>query len=62
MVEIKTTAEIEKMWEAGRLVAQILAEFSGMTQPGVNLMDPEYRCRDMIREAGGGVLLLGLRP
>ncbi|MFZ2273228.1 type I methionyl aminopeptidase [Corynebacterium sp.] len=52
MVEIKTAAEIEKMREAGRLVARILAELSGMTQPGVNLMDLEYRCREMIREAG----------
>lgn len=52
MVEIKTEAEIAAMREAGRLVAQILAELSSMTQPGVNLMDLEHRCREMIGDAG----------
>ncbi|WP_297007667.1 type I methionyl aminopeptidase [uncultured Corynebacterium sp.] len=52
MVEIKTEAEIALMREAGGLVARILAELSGMVAPGVNLMDLEHRCREMIRDAG----------
>ena len=52
MVEIKTATEIAKMREAGRLVATILNDLSGMVAPGVNLMDLEYRCRQMIKDAG----------
>lgn len=52
MVDIKTAAEIAKMREAGRLVATILDDLSGMVETGVNLMDLEYRCREMIRVAG----------
>lgn len=52
MVDIKTAAEIAKMREAGRLVVTILDDLSGMVETGVNLMDLEYRCREMIRVAG----------
>lgn len=54
MIEIKTEAEIATMREAGRFVGSILEELRAMVQVGVNLLDIEHRCRELI-DAGGGV-------
>jgi methionyl aminopeptidase len=54
MIVIKSAAEIARMREAGRLVATILEELRPMVRVGVNLLDIEYRARELIR-AGGGV-------
>lgn len=54
MIEIKTEAEIAKMREAGRFVAAILNELRHTVQEGVNLLDIEYRARELVA-AGGGV-------
>jgi methionyl aminopeptidase len=54
MIEIKTEAEIAKMRKAGRFVGSILEELRPMAQVGVNLLDIEHRCREIIN-AGGGV-------
>lgn len=54
MIEFKTAAEVAKMREAGRLVASILEELRPMVRVGMNVLDIEYRCRELI-QAGGGV-------
>lgn len=54
MIEVKTETEIARMREAGRLVASILEELRPMVRDGVNLLDIEHRCRELIT-AGGGV-------
>ncbi|GLZ47834.1 methionine aminopeptidase [Actinomycetospora sp. NBRC 106375] len=52
MIELKSPAEIERMHEAGRFVAQVLSALSARAEVGVNLLDLEQHARTMIRERG----------
>lgn len=54
MIEIRTDAQVARMRRAGRFVAVMLDELRSMVRVGVNLLDLELRCRELI-EAGGGV-------
>lgn len=52
MTAPKTPAEITAMRATGRLVATILRDLRDMVRPGVNLMEIEHRCREMIAASG----------
>ncbi|GAA2180581.1 type I methionyl aminopeptidase [Brooklawnia cerclae] len=52
MIELKTDADIARMREAGRFVAQVLDELRAMVDVGVNLLDIEYRARQLIQARG----------
>ncbi|WP_028477797.1 type I methionyl aminopeptidase [Nocardia sp. CNY236] len=52
MVELKSRAEIARMRETGRFVAEVLGELRAQAQVGVNLLDLEAYVRRRIRERG----------
>jgi methionyl aminopeptidase len=52
MIELKSPAEIERMRTTGQFVAQVLSDLGEVADVGVNLLDLEHRCRDLIRERG----------
>lgn len=52
MMELKTPGEIEKMRTTGAFIAQLLEELTTMAEPGMNLMELEYRARKMIDDRG----------
>jgi methionyl aminopeptidase len=52
VIELKTTAEIERMHVAGRFVAEALTEVTRLADVGVNLLDLERHVRDMISRRG----------
>ena len=52
MIIRKSRAEIEKMREAGRIVAQVLQRLSQMIEPGITTRDLDYEADRMIVAAG----------
>jgi methionyl aminopeptidase len=52
MIELKSTAEIERMHTTGQFVAQILSELGELADVGVNLLDLEHHVRSRIRQRG----------
>ncbi|MFI9723001.1 type I methionyl aminopeptidase [Streptomyces sp. NPDC052396] len=62
MVELKTAAQIEAMREAGRIVAQALAEVEKAAQVGVTLRELDEVARGVLDRAGAGSPFLGYRP
>ncbi|MEV0296304.1 type I methionyl aminopeptidase [Nocardia sp. NPDC050710] len=52
MVELKSPAEIERMWVTGQFVAQVLAELRERARVGVNLLELEAHVRERIRQRG----------
>jgi methionyl aminopeptidase len=52
MIELKSTAEIERMHTTGQFVAQILSELSELADVGVNLLDLDHHVRSRIRQRG----------
>jgi len=52
MIELKGPAEIDKMAVTGAFVAETLTTLSEQAQPGVNLMDLEHHCRDLVATRG----------
>jgi methionyl aminopeptidase len=52
MIELKSSAEIERMHTTGQFIAQILSELGEIADVGVNLLDLEQHVRDRIRERG----------
>ncbi|MGO1052300.1 type I methionyl aminopeptidase [Crossiella sp. CA198] len=52
MIELKSSAEIERMRTTGRFVAQILTEVGELAQVGVNLLELEQHVRGRIRDRG----------
>jgi methionyl aminopeptidase len=52
MIELKSSAEIERMHTTGQFVAQILSELSEVADVGVNLLDLEHHVRSRIRQRG----------
>lgn len=52
MIELKTPAEIDRMHETGRFVAEILTEIGTLADVGVNLLDLEHHARGMIKRRG----------
>ncbi|ACU38036.1 type I methionyl aminopeptidase [Actinosynnema pretiosum subsp. pretiosum] len=52
MIELKTTAEIDRMHVTGRFVAEVLTEVGNLADVGVNLMDIEHHVRGLIKQRG----------
>ncbi|SIR64084.1 type I methionyl aminopeptidase [Williamsia sterculiae] len=52
MTEIKTPDEIDAMAITGEFLASTLQTLSGQARPGVNLLDLEHHCRDLIADRG----------
>ncbi|TCC39138.1 type I methionyl aminopeptidase [Kribbella capetownensis] len=62
MVELKTPAEIERMREAGRVVANALAAVKKEAAVGVSLRELDDVARDVLRSAGAVSLFEGYQP
>ena len=62
MINIKTTEELERLKEGGKLLASILNTLSQQVRPGVALSDLEKEARRLIKEAGGVPSFLNYRP
>ncbi|HXG94091.1 MAG TPA: type I methionyl aminopeptidase [Blastocatellia bacterium] len=52
MIIRKSKSEIEKMRQAGQIVARVLKHLSEMVQPGITTRDLDHEAERMIREAG----------
>ncbi len=50
---IKSEKEIEKIREAGRIVAEVLTKVAKRIRPGVSLKELEAFCEELIRKRGG---------
>ena len=61
MIVCKSPAEIEKMRAASVLVAEVLAELSGMVAPGVSSLDLDVVAERMVRAAGAEPAFKGYR-
>lgn len=59
MVHIKSAHEIEKMAEAGRIVASVLLAVSRQVRPGISTADLDATARDLIAQSGGVPSFLG---
>jgi len=56
VIELKSDREIQKMREAGRLVAQALDEAERLIRPGVTTEDLDLAIRDFVLARGGELL------
>lgn len=61
MIILKTSAEIERMREAGVLVGQVLEKLREHVAPGVTTAELDAIAESMIRDAGGVPSFLGYR-
>jgi methionyl aminopeptidase len=52
VIVCRSAAELEKMREAGRLVAEVLTELSGLVAPGVTTAELDEAAEQRIRRAG----------
>src|SRR5438552_5057869 len=52
MIECRATAELDRMREAGRLVAEVLAELAALVAPGVSTADLDALAEKRITQAG----------
>ncbi|MCS6884565.1 MAG: type I methionyl aminopeptidase [Acidobacteriota bacterium] len=52
MIITKSRAEIEKMFKAGQLVAQVLQELKAMVEPGITTLELDNYAEHRIRSAG----------
>lgn len=59
MVTLKTIAEVAKMREAGKVVAEMLAATSAAAKPGVSTADLDTIARDVIAKHGATSSFLG---
>ncbi len=59
---VRTTAELDAMREAGRVVATTLAAVSAAAQPGVRLRDLDDLAKTAIHDAGALPSFLGYAP
>ncbi len=53
VIRLKTEAEIRKMREAGRVVAEVLEGLSGRVMPGTKIADLDDYAEDLITSRGG---------
>jgi methionyl aminopeptidase len=58
VIELKSPREIAKMREAGRIVAQALAEVQRHLEPGVTTEALDHIVRDFVQERNGTLLFL----
>ena len=59
MVHLKSTAEIEKMTAAGRIVADVLAAVGKQVRPGISTKELDQTARELMHRAGGIPSFLG---
>ncbi|GGY06328.1 type I methionyl aminopeptidase [Streptomyces anandii] len=62
MVELKTDASIDAMYQAGQVVARTLTALREAAGVGVSLLELDALARDILREAGATSPFLGYRP
>ncbi|MFI1047961.1 type I methionyl aminopeptidase [Streptomyces griseoruber] len=62
MVELKTRASIDAMYEAGQVVARTLTAVRAAADVGVSLLELDEVARGVLREAGADSPFLGYRP
>ncbi|GAA1076341.1 type I methionyl aminopeptidase [Nocardiopsis composta] len=62
MVTLKSPAELDRMREAGRLVARVLEAVRAAARPGTALKELDALAADLIAEAGAESSFLGYRP
>ncbi|MEV1066325.1 type I methionyl aminopeptidase [Streptomyces sp. NPDC050263] len=62
MVELKTDASIDAMYEAGQVVAQALTAVREAAAVGVSLLELDELAHAVLREAGATSPFLGYRP
>ncbi|MFF1274875.1 MULTISPECIES: type I methionyl aminopeptidase [Streptomyces] len=62
MVELKTDASIDAMYEAGQVVASALTAVRKAADVGVSLLELDEVARDVLRAAGATSPFLGYRP
>ncbi|MGW1541519.1 type I methionyl aminopeptidase [Streptomyces sp. NPDC002309] len=62
MVELKTDASIDAMYEAGQVVARALTAAREAAVVGVSLLELDEVARGVLREAGARSPFLGYRP
>ncbi len=59
LVNLRSDAEIQKLREAGRVVARVLAHLETLVRPGVSTQELDQEAHRMIREAGAEPSFLG---
>ncbi len=59
-VTLKSSAQIERMAEAGRLVAQVLDRLEAEIRPGITTLRLDQIAEDMIRSGGGVPSFIGV--
>ncbi|UIJ34534.1 type I methionyl aminopeptidase [Allobranchiibius sp. GilTou73] len=62
MIELKSSAEIDQMRPAGKLVAAVLTALKDAADVGVNLLDLDALAHRMIREAGAESCYIDYHP
>ncbi|MGK5692908.1 type I methionyl aminopeptidase [Streptomyces sp. URMC 128] len=62
MVELKTDASIDAMYEAGQVVVRALTAAQKAADVGVSLLELDEVAHDVLREAGAASPFLGYRP
>ncbi|MFD3600209.1 M24 family metallopeptidase, partial [Streptomyces sp. NPDC058656] len=62
MVELKTDASIDAMYEAGQVVARALTAVREAAGVGVSLLELDEVAHQVLRDAGAGSPFLGYRP
>ncbi|MGW0709484.1 type I methionyl aminopeptidase [Streptomyces sp. NPDC002643] len=62
MVELKTDASIDAMYEAGQIVGQALTAVREAAEVGVSLLELDEVAREVLRGAGATSPFLGYRP
>ncbi|WP_128379945.1 type I methionyl aminopeptidase [Streptomyces cavernae] len=62
MVELKTDASIDAMYEAGQVVGRALTAVRRAAEVGVSLLELDEIAHGVLREAGAGSPFLGYRP
>ncbi|WP_327342814.1 type I methionyl aminopeptidase [Streptomyces europaeiscabiei] len=62
MVELKTDASMDAMYEAGQVVGRALTAVRRAADVGVSLLELDEVAREVLREAGASSPFLGYRP
>lgn len=62
MVHLKTPEEIEKIRQAGKILAAVAKQITELAQPGVKLKYLDTVAKNMIEKAGGEPAFLNYRP
>ena len=61
MIELKTLDEIDRMRQAGRIVAKLLSRLAAMARPGMRTKELDEEALTYVRQAGAQPAFLGYR-